>query len=56
MLLEKWMVDPVGCCEAMGLQAPLRFLGRNPALNDSGATLDISLEYLEVRCTKNVFF
>ena len=52
MLLEKWMSDPVGCCEAIGLQTPMSAL--RSLHNDFGtagrsltATLDDLDEYLE---------
>lgn len=43
------MMDPVDCCEAMGLQTPLSALRlRNSTLSDNGAAAEASLEYLEV--------
>ena len=57
MLLEKWMADPIDCCESMGLQTPLSALrhGKSP-FGEPGATLEASLEYLEVSSNKFSFF
>lgn len=38
IILEKWMADPVTCCENMGLETPL----------SAFRLLSTSLEYLQV--------
>ncbi|KZS01572.1 Ankyrin repeat and ibr domain containing, partial [Daphnia magna] len=48
LLLEKWMTDPVLCCESMGLQTPLSALRFRHSLPcESANILEASLEYLE---------
>ncbi|XP_046457233.1 ankyrin repeat and IBR domain-containing protein 1-like isoform X2 [Daphnia pulex] len=48
LLLEKWMIDPVLCCESMGLQTPLSALRfRNSLPCEAVNILEASLEYLE---------
>lgn len=50
LLLEKWMADPVDCCESIGLQTPLSALRfRNNLANGNNVNMHASThEYLEV--------
>lgn len=43
MLLEKWMRDPVDCCQAAGVQAPNSVLHHGSSL-ESNTSPDISEE------------
>lgn len=43
MLLEKWMKDPVECCQAAGVQAPSSLLHHGSSL-ESNTSADVSEE------------
>ncbi|XP_066249800.1 ankyrin repeat and IBR domain-containing protein 1-like [Euwallacea similis] len=49
LLLEKWMKNPVECCEIAGVQAPVSVLSHATSI-DSSISTDTGSERLEVMC------
>ncbi|XP_044747423.1 ankyrin repeat and IBR domain-containing protein 1-like [Coccinella septempunctata] len=50
LLLEKWMKDPIECCELAGVQAPSNVLNHAGSFDSSVSTSDTTEEINEITC------